>query len=41
MGMTLKDPVVNIEYILPLAKVPEAETDVGTGAEMLDTRIGL
>jgi hypothetical protein len=23
-----------IEYILPLAKVPEAETDVGTGADV-------
>ena len=33
-GYDLKDPVVNIEYILPLAKVPKAETDVGTGADV-------
>ena len=32
-GDDLKDPVVSIEYLLPLAKVPEAEIDVVTGAD--------
>jgi hypothetical protein len=33
-GYSLKDPVVKIEYILPLAKVPGAEADVVTGADV-------
>jgi DNA-binding MarR family transcriptional regulator len=32
-GHDLKDPVVNIEYILQLAKVPEADIDVVTGPD--------
>ena len=33
-GYDLKDPAVNIEYILPLAEVPRAETDIVTGADV-------